>query len=554
MAAAPVPRKRTRMVSMVMPQFRVPAIRQNAPSPESRFRCQSFASHDRRIGERGAVCGMAVPEDMSRTPSCAPGGWRLEHRYAALPASLHVAVEPTPVRAPNLVILNRPLAEALGLDVDTLTGNAGAEIFGGNRLPPGAAPIAQAYAGHQFGHFTPLGDGRAILLGEQITPDGRRFDVQLKGAGRTPFSRNGDGRAALGPMLREYIISEAMHALRIPTTRSLAVVSSGEAVWRHRPLPGAVLTRIASSHIRVGTFEWLAARGDEDALRALIAHTIERHYPELTEADNPALALLTAAIDRQAGLIAQWMQAGFVHGVMNTDNMALSGETIDYGPCAFIDAYDPATVFSSIDRHGRYAYGNQPAMAEWNLTRLAEALLSQLHPDPDQAVSLATETLEIFPVRFGHYWHRGMARKLGLFNEEAADASLIGSLLAWMEKQKVDFTNTFRTLSSGELQDEKLLADREFLDWHEQWTWRRSRQPQSLDDSLQSMRTHNPAFIPRNSKVEEALVAAEEEDDLTIMESLLEVLSTPYDHDLDRPEYTLPRAPNEGVYQTFCGT
>ncbi|MFW6354049.1 MAG: protein adenylyltransferase SelO, partial [Verrucomicrobiota bacterium] len=325
-----------------------------------------------------------APSPLGATSS--PAGWQLEHTYAALPASLHVAVAPTPVAAPRLVILNRPLAEELGLDPEMLVKNA--SVFAGNELPPGAAPLAQAYAGHQYGRFTILGDGRAILLGEQRTPRGERFDIQLKGSGPTPFSRRGDGRAPLAPMLREYVISEAMHALGIPTTRSLAVATTGEEVLRQGPRTGAVLTRVARSHIRVGTFEGAAAHRDTPALQALLTHTLERHFPAVAEEDNPALALLGAAVDQQAALVARWMLVGFIHGVMNTDNMALSGETIDYGPCAFLDAYDPTTVFSSIDRHGRYAYGNQPAIAQWNLACLAEALLPLLDADEGQAVTV----------------------------------------------------------------------------------------------------------------------------------------------------------------------
>src|SRR5687767_15110200 len=327
----------------------------------------------------------AVSIPSRESVSCAAAGWRLEHSYAQLPPLFHVSVAPTPVRAPRLVILNLPLAEMLGLDVAALAGEQGAAVFAGNQLPPGANPIAQAYAGHQYGHFTTLGDGRAILLGEQITPRGERFDIQLKGAGPTPYSRRGDGRAAFGPMLREYIISEAMHALGIPTTRSLAVALTGEQILRQTLVPGAVLTRVAASHLRVGTFEWAAARGDHAALRALLDYTVRRHFPELAAAENPARALLETVIERQANLLSRWMLIGFVHGVMNTDNMAISGETIDYGPCAFMDAYHPATAFSSIDAHGRYAYGNQPAIAQWNLARFAETLLPLLHAEEDRA-------------------------------------------------------------------------------------------------------------------------------------------------------------------------
>ncbi|MEO5959393.1 MAG: protein adenylyltransferase SelO family protein, partial [Opitutaceae bacterium] len=358
-------------------------------------------------------------------PSPEAAGWRLEHSYAELPALFHARVAPTPVTTPRLVVLNRPLAASLGLNAVALAGDEGAAIFAGNRLPPGAAPFAQAYAGHQYGHFTTLGDGRAILLGEQITPRGERFDIQLKGAGPTPFSRRGDGRAALGPMLREYMVSEAMHALGIPTTRSLAVTATGEEVARGTLLPGAVLTRVAASHIRVGTFEWAASRGDAVALRALVDYTVRRHYGELAGVENPARALLEAAIERQAALIAQWMLVGFVHGVMNTDNMAVSGETIDYGPCAFMDAYDPATVFSSIDARGRYAYGNQPAIAQWNLARFAETLLPLLEPVEARAIAVATEALDGFAKKYQSHWLDGMRRKLGLGNEEPEDEALI---------------------------------------------------------------------------------------------------------------------------------
>ncbi|HYD83186.1 MAG TPA: YdiU family protein, partial [Opitutus sp.] len=430
---------------------------------------------------------------------------------------------------------------------------AGAEIFAGNRLPPGAAPLAQAYAGHQYGHFTTLGDGRAILLGEQITPRGERFDIQLKGSGPTPYSRRGDGRAALGPMLREYIVSEAMHALGIPTTRSLAVAATGEEVLRERRLPGAVLTRVAASHIRVGTFEWAAATRDEAAFRALVDYTLQRHYPQLRGAANPARALLDAVIERQAALIAQWMLVGFVHGVMNTDNMALSGETIDYGPCAFMDAYDPATVFSSIDRHGRYAYGNQPAIAQWNLTRLAESLLPLLHPQEDNAIALAEESLHMFPDRFQHHWLAGMRRKLGLFNEEPDDVALIKTLLEWMRRTKADFTNTFATLANSDAPDAASTSDAEFRRWRESWHARLRHQPQSAEESAQLRRESNPAFIPRNHLVEAALAAAEQ-GDLSVMHRLLDVLASPYDHTRVAPDYTCPAPDGSADYQTYCGT
>ena len=477
-------------------------------------------------------------------------GWRLEHTYAALPPVFSAPAEPTPVREPRLVVFNRPLARDLGLEVDALDDAGDAAIFAGSRVPPGGYPIAQAYAGHQFGHFTVLGDGRAILLGEQITPAGPRVDVQLKGAGKTRFSRRGDGRAALGPMLREYIISEAMHALGIPTTRSLAVATTGEPVYRERPLEGAVLTRIAASHLRVGTMQWASVQQDVAALRALADYTLARHYPELAGVPERYLALFGAIVARQASLIARWQLVGFIHGVMNTDNMALSGETIDYGPCAFMDAYDPATVFSSIDEGGRYAYGNQPSIAQWNLARLAEALLPLFDADTDKAVERATEVLNRFPERFGGHMLGGVRSKLGLFNEEAEDVALGDDLLTWMRRESADFTNTFQALTRGRLLDAS--ADPELAAWHARWQARRARQPQSPDEADALMRQHNPAFIPRNHNVEAALTAATERQDYSVMHRLLDALATPYDYARDLPAFGAP-GPRE-PYRTFCGT
>lgn len=495
--------------------------------------------------------------ELSFVGAGARGGWRLEHSYAELPAVLHEAVGPTAVKTPRLVVLNKALAAELGLDAEVLSGPDGVEIFAGNRLPPGARPIAQAYAGHQYGHFVVLGDGRAILLGEQITPRGERFDIQLKGSGPTPFSRRGDGRAALGPMLREYIISEAMHALEIPTTRSLAVAATGETVWRQTALPGAVLTRVAASHIRVGTFQWAAAQENDAALRALTEYTLRRHFPERVGAENPARALLTGVIERQAALVAQWLLTGFVHGVLNTDNMALSGETIDYGPCAFMDAYDPATVFSSIDARGRYAYGNQPAIAQWNLTRLAETLLPLLHKEESAAIELAEAAVEDFGPQFQRHMLAGMRRKLGLFTEETEDAALIETLLVWMHKTKADFTNTFAGLRADAAAGGAAPADTEFRQWRERWQARLGRQPQSAAESERLRRANNPAVIPRNHLVEAALAAAAEKGDLGPMERLLDVLAKPFDHERRyAPEYLSPAPAIAGAepYQTFCGT
>jgi uncharacterized protein YdiU (UPF0061 family) len=480
-------------------------------------------------------------------------GWQLEHTYAELPQLFYSPAVPTPVREARLIAFNRPLATTLGLEPKTLERPEGAAIFAGNALPEGARPIAQAYAGHQFGHFTALGDGRAILLGEQITPFGDRMDIQLKGAGQTRFSRRGDGRAALGPMLREYIISEAMHALGIPTTRSLAVATTGDPVYRETVLQGAVLTRVAASHLRVGTMQWAAAQADQSVTRVLADYTWARHYPELADSPEPYIALFDAILARQAALVARWQLVGFIHGVMNTDNMALSGETIDYGPCAFMDTYDPATVFSSIDAGGRYAYGNQPPIAQWNLARLAEAMLPLFDPNVDRAVERATTALDRFPGLFQQHWLDGMRAKLGLFTPERDDEALVNDLLAWMQRQSADFTNTFRLLTSGRLVGHSTNADPELEAWHRRLEARRSCEPQSPAEAETLMRRHNPAFIPRNHKVEEALLAATTGDDFSVMERLLEVLATPYDHDRDLPAFSAPPAAGE-PYRTFCGT
>ncbi len=480
-------------------------------------------------------------------------GWNWEHSYAQLPELFFAKTRPVPVCEPRLVILNRALAVTLGLDPDVLELPENTAIFAGNQVPAGAEPIAQAYAGHQFGHFTGLGDGRAILLGEQITPEGKRLDIQLKGAGRTPFSRGGDGRAALGPMLREYIISEAMHGLGIPTTRSLAVATTGETVYRNSLLPGAVLTRVAASHIRVGTFQWAAAHQDPAATRALADHTLQRHFPELVNRESRYVEFFDAVMERQAALIAKWLHVGFIHGVMNTDNMALSGETIDYGPCAFMDHYDPDTVFSSIDRHGRYAYGKQPEIARWNLARLAEAMLPILHDDHQIAVDLANEALGTFEQRFQDHWLLGMRAKLGMTTAEKEDAAIVAELLEWMQTHQMDFTNTFRALSEENAMAEPLFIEAGFMKWHEQWSARLTRQPQSRAIVAEAMRSNNPAVIARNHRVEEALAAASEKADFGPLKRLLEALAHP--HAADAPlEFRSPPPPGMPAYQTFCGT
>ncbi len=479
-------------------------------------------------------------------------GWRLDGSYARLPAVFHSQTKPTPVRKPQMVLFNRVLALELGLDPDRLSGDEGASVFSGNRLPEGAQPIAQAYSGHQFGNFTRLGDGRAILLGEQITPDGRRRDIQLKGAGRTPYSRGGDGRAALGPMLREYVMSEAMHALGIPTTRSLAVVATGEPVFREKTLPGAILTRVASSHIRVGTFEHLVALGDVDGLRLLVTHTLERHAPELLGADNPAVALLQRAMDLQISLMTEWARVGFVHGVMNTDNMALSGETLDYGPCAFMDGYDPEAVFSSIDHQGRYAFGRQPDIAGWNLTRLAISLLPVIDADPERALDLAREIMEGYPKRYLSQWLAMMRRKLGLFTEEAGDEALMGCILGWMEVAKADYTETFRRLLEGPGVDGG--GDPTWSKFLKIWGQRLETQPQPWSEVRSLMEANNPAVIPRNHRVEAALDAAVEGGDPGPIRELLSVLASPYRATAEVLAAYGPPPAGTARYRTFCGT
>jgi uncharacterized protein YdiU (UPF0061 family) len=485
-----------------------------------------------------------------------------QNTYAALPANFFARVAPTPVASPRLIKLNRPLALQLGLDPDRLASPEGIEILAGKQIPEGADPIAMAYAGHQFGHFVPqLGDGRAILLGEVIDADGVRRDIQLKGSGPTPFSRRGDGRAALGPVLREYIVSEAMFALGIPTTQSLAAVVTGESVVRETLLPGAVLTRVAASHIRVGTFQYFAARGDTDGVRRLADHVIGRHYPQLANADRPYFALLEAVIARQADLIARWLLVGFIHGVMNTDNSSISGETIDYGPCAFMDQYDPATVFSSIDEQGRYAYANQPRIALWNLTRLAECLLPLLSEDQDKAVAEAQTALGEFAEKFNTAYQAGLRSKLGLSTARDDDPALVQDLLDAMAKNQADFTLTFRRLGDAALDpaaDHKirsLFADpTAYDDWAVRWRQRTGAEPQDPAARRAAMREVNPAFIPRNHRVEAVIEAAVNRDDYAPFEELLAVLAKPFQDQPEFAAYADPPEPHQRVLQTFCGT
>lgn len=481
-------------------------------------------------------------------------GWNLDNSYARLPAAFYDSCTASKVSAPQLVLFNHRLAQELGLNAAALASDHGAAIFSGNQLPVGSEPIAQAYAGHQFGSFTMLGDGRALLLGEQITPLGQRFDIQLKGSGPTVYSRRGDGRAALGPMLREYLISEAMHALGIPTTRSLAVVTTGEAVYREEVLMGAVLTRVAASHIRVGTFQYAAGIGELDAVQTLADYTIKRHFPELIDQDQPYHALLNAVIDRQASLIAKWMHVGFIHGVMNTDNMAISGETIDYGPCAFMDSYSPVTVFSSIDQQGRYAYGNQPHIALWNLTRFAETLLPLLNEDLQQAIAIAEELLRGFQLKYQDHWLAGMRAKLGLLAAGAEDFTLFSDLLACMHKHSLDYTNTFRDLATDSSCQSEAWQQEDFRDWHARWQKRLATQAASASDIQELMLASNPAVIPRNHLVEAALDAATGHGNLQPFEELLAILATPFsDLPQDSP-YRRPAPASDRVYQTFCGT
>ena len=486
-----------------------------------------------------------------------------QNSYAALPANFFARVAPTPVASPRLIKLNRRLAVQLGLDPEMLDSPEGAEILSGKRLPDGAEPIAMAYAGHQFGHFVPqLGDGRAILLGEVIDEDGVRRDIQLKGSGPTPFSRRGDGRAALGPVLREYIVSEAMFALGIPTTRSLAAVITGESVMRETVLPGAVLTRVASSHIRVGTFQYFAARQDTDAVRRLADHVIARHYPHLAGVERPYHALLEAVIARQADLVARWLHIGFIHGVMNTDNTSISGETIDYGPCAFLDHYDPAQVFSSIDEMGRYAYANQPRIALWNLTRLAECLLPLFDQEGNQekAIEQAQEILGAFPQEFSAAYQAGLRAKIGLFTARDGDDALVQDLLDAMARGKADFTLTFRRLGDAALDaanDGKVAAlfaePASFDEWAARWRQRIAAEPQTAAERQAAMHAINPAFIPRNHRIEAVIVAAVN-DDYAPFEELLKVLAKPFEDRGEFADYANPPAAHEVVCQTFCGT
>ena len=478
--------------------------------------------------------------------------WNFDNTYFNLSDSFKENINPIPVKNPELILLNKELATSLNLDFSKVSNNELSNIFSGNLLPEGSNSIAQAYAGHQFGHFTMLGDGRAVLIGEHVSRLNKRYDVQLKGSGKTAFSRNGDGRAALGPMLREYIISESINFLNIPTTRSLAVVKTGEEVVREKKYPGAILTRIASSHIRVGTFQYILARQKKSELEILQNYVIKRHYPHIQNSKNKSLKLLEIILDKQIDLVVNWMRVGFIHGVMNTDNMSISGETIDYGPCAFMDAYDPKTVFSSIDQLGRYAYCNQPMITKWNLSRLAECLIPLINENQDEAINLATEIINTFDKKYEKKWLKMMREKLGLFGEEANDKFLILDLLTWMNQKKVDFTNTFRHLMNYKVQSENNFEDNDFLNWKKRWKERILNNNKQLEKSIELMKRTNPVVIPRNHKVEEALIEANQ-NNLKPFKKLLKVLKDPYNNQNDISDFQAPS--NTGVkYQTFCGT
>ena len=479
-------------------------------------------------------------------------GWCFDNTYFKLSDIFKEDIKPIPVKKPELVLLNKTLAENLNLNFSNLDNQELSELFSGNSLPKGSNSIAQAYAGHQFGHFTMLGDGRAVLIGEHLSKDGKRYDIQFKGSGKTAFSRNGDGRAALGPMLREYIISEAMNGLRIPTTRSLAVVKTGEDVIRETSLPGAILTRIASSHIRVGTFQYIAARQKKDEIEVLLNYVIDRHYPDIKNSKNKATELLSIVLEKQINLVVNWMRVGFIHGVMNTDNMSISGETIDYGPCAFMDTYDPKTVFSSIDQMGRYAYFNQPIITKWNLSRFAECLIPLIDKNQEKAIQLATEIINSFEKKYEEKWLNMMRDKLGLFGMDEKDKFLILDLLTWMHQKKIDYTNIFCHLMNENIKEDKDYEDEDFKNWKKRWNERLKTNNNTPEKSLKLMRSANPIVIPRNHKVEEALEAAEKNNFKPIAQ-IVEILKDPYSQQKNIINYQIP-SNSEKKYQTFCGT
>ncbi len=478
--------------------------------------------------------------------------WNFTNSYLKLPKNMLSKQKPMIVKNPRVIIINHKLSNELGINLLNLDNDYLASIFSGNLLPKGSEPFAMAYAGHQFGHFTILGDGRAVLLGEHANKKNQGFEIQFKGSGKTKFSRNGDGKAALGPMLREYIISEAMHTLNIPTTRSLAVVETGEKIVRETELNGAILTRVASSHLRVGSFQYFAFNKDLESLKELIDFTIDKHYPEIKNSENIFLDLIEKLMDKQIDLIVNWMRVGFIHGVMNTDNMALSGETIDYGPCAFMDQYDPKTVFSSIDHFGRYAYYNQPTIAKWNLARFAECLIPLLDKDKDKGIELATNKINEFDHKYESKWLAMMRKKLGLIDNEKEDEVLILDLLQWMHLNKADYTNTFCNLTHEHMINEKIYLQEEFSKWKQRWSVRLSKY-KNKKNSIELMKISNPLVIPRNHLVEEALRSAEE-GDLSKTNQLLKVLSDPYSLQTEAKKYQVSPKPSKIAYKTFCGT
>jgi len=479
-------------------------------------------------------------------------GWCFDNTYSKLPDPFKQEIGPIPVKNPELIILNKNLSKDLNLNFSNLDNKKISELFSGNALPEGSSSIAQAYAGHQFGHFTMLGDGRAVLIGEHLSKEKERYDIQFKGSGKTAFSRNGDGRAALGPMLREYVISEAMHSLGIPTTRSLAVVKTGEDVIRETALHGAILTRVALSHIRVGTFQYIAAREKKDELEILLNYVINRHYPNIEESKNKALDLLKVVMEKQIDLVVDWMRVGFIHGVMNTDNMSISGETIDYGPCAFMDTYDPKTVFSSIDHMGRYAYCNQPVITKWNLSRFAECLIPLIDKDQNKSIEQATEIINSFEKKYEEKWLNMMRDKLGLYGTEEKDKFLILDLLTWMHQKKLDYTNTFCYLMGFEIEKNKDFEHKDFQTWNNRWKERLSTNNNSPEKYVKLMRSVNPLIIPRNHKVEEALEEANQ-GNLNTINELLNILHQPYTKQENITDYQIPTKSKE-KYKTFCGT
>ena len=480
-------------------------------------------------------------------------GWNFDNTYSNLPESFIYKISPVPVKSPELTIFNYNLAKELSLNFESIDKKDLSKLFSGNELPEGSKSIAQAYAGHQFGHFTMLGDGRAVLMGEHISKNNVRADIQFKGSGQTPFSRNGDGRAALGPMLREYIISEAMHYLNIPTTRSLAVVKTGEDVVRENILQGAILTRVASSHLRVGTFQYVAMRKNENELKTLVDYTINRHYPNIKNSKNKTLDLLKTLIEIQINLVVNWMRVGFIHGVMNTDNMSISGETIDYGPCAFMDTYDPQTVFSSIDELGRYAYFNQPSITKWNLARFAECLIPLIDSNKDKAIEIATEIINSFDNNYETKWINMMRDKLGLFGQDSKDHVLILDLLTWMHKNKADYTNTFCFLMNENVQNNKIYENDNFLIWKKRWEDRLKLNNSDPKKILNLMKSVNPLVIPRNHKVEEALESANN-NNLNPLRKLIKVLENPYENADENMDYQSPAPLEAKKYKTYCGT